>query len=437
MSEARRKYLIALILVLGGSTAVGWLYGKPDWGLLAGALAALAWHARHLLFLEKAVRDPDIEDMPYDEGIWSQILSRFSYFNQRSRRHKQTYQKLLKQVRQSTNAMPDGAIVLDANHEVVMCNKAAKHLVGFKRRKDRGLRVDNLIRNPRFVDYLNSGDFKGGVEIPSPVHEGDWLFCRLVPYGGDQLLLLIRDITERIRLATMRRDFVANASHELRSPLTVISGYLDTLSNDPDAPDHWKKPISQMQAQAIRMNNLVAELLELSRLEGPVGASEEDIVDVAGLLTAAKKSHAGAEAVPRIDIECKSTARLRGNSAEIESVIANLLSNAVKYTPPDGTITMNWCGDDRGATLTVADTGEGIAEDHIPRLTERFFRVDPGRSREDGGVGLGLAIVKHVLSRHDAELEISSVLGEGSVFACKFPASRLVLDPPVSIAGSK
>ena len=434
MLQARRKYLVGLVLLLGGGAFVGWLYGRADWGLLIAALTALVWHSRQLLTFEKALRSRDYEHLRYRRGIWSQLFSHFSFLKQRGRKHKRRYQKLLKQVRQSTNAMPDGGIVLDANHEVLLCNAAAQELVGFKPRQDRGQRVDNILRDPRFVAYLKSEDYAEGAEIPSPVREGNWLFCRLVPYGADQLLLLIRDITERKQLTKLRREFVANASHELRSPLTVISGYLDTLSGDPNTPDTWRKPIDQMQVQATRMNKIVAELLELSRLEGAGAASESEIVDVAGLLTAAKKSYAEQPAVPEILVECHSTAQLHGSSAEIESVISNLLSNAVRHTPADGTVTLSWVSDASGATLTVSDTGEGIAEDHIPRLTERFFRADSGRSREDGGIGLGLAIVKHVLSRHDAELDIWSELGEGSRFSCHFPPARVVLDPPVSLA---
>lgn len=434
MPASWRKYLIGLSLLLLGGAGIGWLYGRPAWGMLAATFIALIWHVRQLLALEMALRTKGFEPAGYGEGIWSLIFSHFSYLKQRSRKHKNRYQDLLTQVRQSTNAMPDGGIVLDAHYEVVLCNAAAKELVGFRPRKDRGQRVENIIRDPRFVAYLKSGHFDGGVEIPSPVHEGSWLSCRLVPYGADQLLLLIRDITERIRLTRTRRDFVANASHELRSPLTVISGYLDTLSADADIPAHWRKPVSQMRAQAIRMNNLVTELLELSRLEGPGTAPADEVVDVAKLLSAAKKTCAGKPSVPAIVVKCQSTAYLHGSSIEIESVISNLMSNAIRYTPPEGTITLTWSSDEDGATLTVSDTGEGISEEHLPRLTERFFRVHPGRSREDGGVGLGLAIVKHVLSRHGANMEVSSALGEGSHFSCHFPAERLVLDPPASIA---
>ncbi len=257
--------------------------------------------------------------------------------------------------------------------------------------------------------------------------------CRIVPYGADQLLLLIRDVTERRRMTTMRREFVANASHELRSPLTVISGYLDTLTSGEDVPEDWQQPLSRMQQQTARMNKIVAELLELSRLEGTGAAPEDEIVDVPGLLAAARKTFVGEKDLPHIEIDAQSQAKLRGSSAEIESVIHNLLSNAIRHTPSDGTITLSWTSDENGAHLAVIDSGIGIDPEHIPRLTERFYRVDQGRDRSDGGVGLGLAIVKHVLERHSASLDITSERHKGSTFCCHFPLDRLVMPDAVSI----
>ena len=295
---------------------------------------------------------------------------------------------------------------------------------------------DNLLRNPAFVRYLRSDDFSETIEIPSPIHDQHWLSCRIVPYGADQHLLLIRDTTEMRRLTQMRREFVANASHELRSPLTVISGYLDTIADDPDMPRHWQKPLEQMQNQAERMNHIVAELLELSRLEGSGAATQDELVDIGGLLAAARKSVQGRGNVPAIELDIQSPSRLRGRTTEIESVISNLLSNAIRHSTQDDVITLGWHCDADGGQLSVADTGEGIADEHLPRLTERFYRVDQGRAREDGGVGLGLAIVKHVLERHEAKLSISSTLGEGSCFVCHFPASRIAGEEPVPIAGN-
>lgn len=433
MPGSSRKFVLGIagILVAGG--LIGWVYGHPAWGLLVAALIILLWQTRQLLSFNRAVHTRDFEQFRYGEGIWQQMFSRFNYEHERALRSKREYRRLLKEIRRSTDAMPDGAVILDEENQIVMCNKAAKHLGGLKRKKDRGQRVDNILRDPKLTALLRSDAYAQEIEIPSPVKDEAWLNCRVVPYGANQKLLFLRDVTERIRLTRMRRDFVANASHELRSPLTVISGYLDSLSDDPDIQENWGQPIRQMQQQARRMNTVVTELLELSRLESAGQASKDEVVDVVGLLTAARKSYAGQPDIAEIEVVSESTAQLLAAGNEIESVISNLLSNAVRHTSADGRITLLWRVDADGAEILVSDTGEGIPADQIPRLTERFFRVHRGRAREDGGVGLGLAIVKHVLSRHDAVLSVASELGKGSEFRCRFPAERVVLEPPVPI----
>jgi two-component system phosphate regulon sensor histidine kinase PhoR len=436
MLSSRRNILTQVLLLLGIGTFVGWLYGYPERGMLVAALVILGWQLRKLVSFSKALHTRNFDDFRIGDGIWEQLYSRFSHERSRSTKYKRRYQKLLKEVRKSTNAMPDGGIVLNVNFEIVSCNKAAQELVGFRSKQDRGQRVDNLLRDPGFIRYLTGRDFDSGIEIRSPVNEDSWLFCRLVPYGADQHLLLIRDITERYKLTTMRRDFVANASHELRSPLTVISGYLDSMSEDETFPAEWEKPIDQMRSQAHRMNSIVAELLELSRLEaaGPEVARRQ--VNIDALLVSAKKSYQGISGIPEIDVDVQSHAHLLGKSADIESVVSNLLSNAIRHTPEDGHITLSWSSDADGGRLSVTDNGDGIPEEARPRLTERFFRVDSGRARQDGGIGLGLAIVKHALLRHDAHLEIESELDKGSTFNCLFPTSRLAVEDPVSIQQS-
>ena len=431
-----RRLISGLLIFLAAGLLIGWFYDRPETGLLVAALAALAWQVRQILIFERAVRTKDFRSLGHGEGIWSQIASRFSFLNQRSKRHKKRYRRLLKEFRKSANALPDGGIILNEDFEILLCNSAAERLGGFRPRQDRGHRVDNILRAPAFSKYLQSRSFKGAVEIPSPIREGDWLSCRIVPFGAHQRLLLIRDITERRRLSTMRREFVANASHELRSPLTVISGYLETLASDAGAPEAWRKPLDQMQAQVSRMNRIVAELLELSRLESAGPASEQETVNVPGLLAAARKSVAGQDGIAKIIVDAQSKAQLHGSSAELESVIDNLLSNAVRHTPAEGTITLRWTVAEDGAELSVIDTGRGIEREFIPRLTERFFRVDAGRDRNGGGVGLGLAIVKHVLERHGASLSIESAPGKGSIFTCHFPAERLVTTEAASISGN-
>ena len=425
--------MIGLASLLGAGATIGWIYGHTERGLLLAALLALAWQVRKLLSFERALRTGDFDAFRYGEGIWEQLFSRYHFQHERAERSKSSYRTLLKEIRKSTNAMPDGAVIIDANHEIVRCNKASKRLAGLKPKKDRGQRIDNIVRDPGLTALLHSDDQSHSVEIKSPVKDGNWLDCRIVPYGVDQKLVFLRDVTERMRLSKMRRDFVANASHELRSPLTVISGYLDALADDPETPADWTGPVDQMQAQARRMTQIVSELLELSGLEGGSKATTSEIVDVAGLVAGVKKSYSGHGESAEILTNMESSAQIRGNSSQIESVIANLVSNAVRHTPLDGTVTVSWRSGPDGADLVVADTGEGIADEHIPRLTERFFRVDRGRSREDGGIGLGLAIVKHVLTRHDAVLYIASEAGEGATFCCHFPPERVAGNPPVAL----
>jgi len=433
-SDAARKFVIGTLLFLVAGTVIGWLYDRPASGLMVAALVALAWQVRQLLSFDRALRTGNFDDFRQGEGIWEQIFSRFRYENEKAARRKQSYRQLLREVRKSTNAMPDGAVILNTDNEIIACNRAAKHLAGLKRKKDRGQRVDNILRDPELTRLLHSDDQSLTVEMASPVKDGDWLNCRVVPYGADQKLLLLRDVTERMRLSKMRRDFVANASHELRSPLTVISGYLDSLADDDEMPAGWRKPVEQMQGQARRMRHILGELLELSRLESAGKADADEPVDVGRLLEEARGAFEGHADIASIVVDVQSTARISGNVAEIETVVVNLLSNAVRFTPKGGCITLTWRSDADGAEITVADTGEGIDAQHLPRLTERFFRVDKGRSRDNGGTGLGLAIVKHVLARYDADLIISSELGEGSEFRCRFPADRLIVSPPVALS---
>ena len=437
MSGSSRKFVAGIAGILGIGALIGGLYGNVLWGLLVASLVVMLWQIRQLLKFTEALHTGNFDEFRVGEGIWQQMFARFSFEHERATNAKRDYRKLLKEIRKSTDAMPDGAIVLDDDNEIVMCNRAAKQLAGFKRKKDRGQRVGNILRDPQMTELLRSGEYAKEIEIQSPVRDDAWLNCRIVPYGANQRLLIIQDVTERMRLSRMRRDFVANASHELRSPLTVIAGYLDGLAEDANLSRDWGQPISQMQEQSRRMNQIVGELLELSRLESAGRAGTDEVVDVAGLLAAARKSYQGQSDVAVIEVAPESTAQLLGRGNEIESLISNLLSNAVRHTPADGHITLTWRSDKHGAEIVVSDTGEGIPADQVPRLTERFFRVDRGRAREDGGVGLGLAIVKHVLGRHDGNLSIASDIGDGSEFCCQFPTERVVTEPPVPVVSGE
>ncbi len=426
MPSAWTSALLKAAGVIGLGAFIGSLYGYAAPGALVGALAVIAVHLNMLFRLERSLRTRSRIRVPEGTGIWPQVLARIDYLKQRAKKHKRRHHRTLKEIRASTNAMPDGGIVLNEDSEITRYNAAAERLIGLRPRRDRGQRVDNLIRHPAFVSYLRSGDYSGTVTIPSPLHDDGWLTCRIVPYGEGQRLLLVRDVTEQARLARMRRDFVANASHELRSPLTVIGGYLEVMTEDTELPDSWHRPVSEMQRQAARMKDILDSLLELSRLESGSEARKDTRVDVAALLREVAAELAPPEGGPAVELGLPSRAQLHGNPVEIRSIIANLLSNALRYTPAEGRVTLSWETGSEGAALTVEDTGVGIAAEDIPRLTERFFRVNRGRSRDDGGVGLGLAIVKHALSRHDGVLEVKSRPGAGSRFICRFPSTRLV-----------
>jgi two-component system phosphate regulon sensor histidine kinase PhoR len=251
-----------------------------------------------------------------------------------------------------------------------------------------------------------------------------------VPYGEGQHLLLVRDVSRQMRLENMRKDFVANASHELRSPLSVIAGYLETLYHDPALHEDLQGPVAEMRRQADRMTSIIQDLLALSKLEESDEIVGGDYVDVPALLAVLRKDVLARPNHPRdVRVKIESSATLRGDEPEIHSAFSNLVDNAAKYTPPEGSVEMRWWVDDDGAHFSVTDTGIGIPAEHIPRLTERFYRVDAGRSRATGGSGLGLAIVKHVLQRHGGTLDVDSTIGVGSTFTCHFPLGRVSEGP--------
>ncbi|MCC7256839.1 MAG: phosphate regulon sensor histidine kinase PhoR [Gammaproteobacteria bacterium] len=423
-SSSLLRHLAAL--AMGG--LVGWLYDHAVVGLLGGALALLGWHLVNLYRLDTWLRTGHIEAVPDGVGIWPPVFARIEYLRDKVRHERRRWRRLVRELRASAGAFPDGGVLLDEKREIVAHNIAAERLLGLRRLRDRGQRIENLLRHPDFIAYLHGNDHGPGVEVPAPVGGDNWLFCLLIPYGPHQSLLLVRDITEDVRLERTRRDFVANASHELRTPLTVISGYLDAMAGDEDLADLWYEPITDMRAQSQRMSQLLDDLLQLSRLESGARCSHERAVDMAGLLQTARREAMVTPGSPRqVEVEIGSDARVLGDAAEMQSVVTNLVSNAVRYTPAAGTIRICWNVDDEGGHLTVADSGIGIAEEDIPRVTERFYRTDRGRAYHAGGTGLGLAIVKHALRRHDAVLEIRSRIGEGSQFTCHFPPHRLAV----------
>jgi two-component system phosphate regulon sensor histidine kinase PhoR len=418
--------LARLAGILLAGLCLGLLVG-PIWvWLLVAACLYLGWQLLNLHRLDRWLRLRSQMDPPNLGGIWADIVAQVVRLHRRKSYHKQRLVQLYRELRRSTAALPDGVIILSTQHEIVWFNRQAARLLGLKRPIDVGLRVDNLLRSPEFVRYLHGDDFSVPLVISAPMQTELYLALQVVPYGAGQSLLLVRDVTRQMRLEAMRKDFVANASHELRTPLTVISGYLDTLADDTSIDVAWAGPIRDMRAQAQRMNTIIADLLELSRLESTDGEAVREPIDVPAMLQRMQRDALARSQRPRqILLDLESEDGLYGSPQELESAFTNLLVNGIKYTAAEGSVRMRWWTDDEGAYFAVIDTGIGIPPDHIPRLTERFYRVDSSRSRERGGSGLGLAIVKHALQLHGGWLEVQSVEGKGSTFTCHFPPQRI------------
>lgn len=435
LSKPAWQHIAWIVGALLAALAVGALFDHA-WLFAALVLAAvLAYHVRNLIRFEHWLRFRSEEPPPNMDGLWGEVLATTHRIYRRKVFHKRHVTSLLREFRRMTSAMPDGAVLLGPNREILWFNRTAGQWLGLRRKVDYGRRIDNLVRNPEFVEYLD----KRGAMAPPRIHlpkQGDrWLLFRLVTTSdAGQQLLILRDVTNEARLESMRKDFVANASHELRSPLTVIGGYLDALADEPGLDPAWQQPVQEMRRQSDRMRNIVQDLLELSRLEAQGGEAELAPVDVPGMLALIRKDALARPDHPaQVELHLDSDALLLGSESELHSIFSNLVSNAVKYTPATGRVDVRWWTDERGGHVEVRDTGIGIPAEHLPRLTERFYRVDAGRSRKMGGSGLGLAIVKHALQRHGGRLDVRSVEGQGSAFSCHFPRERVAERSAISL----
>ncbi len=428
MTDPWRAELWRILLGLAVLLLLGAVVGASVWLALAGLIAYVLWHLRNVQRLEHWLELHDGAQIPEASGIWGDVYYRLHGLRKLHDREKEQLRRSIDKYEQATRAMPNAAITLGRHWEIEMINKAATRLLGLRDPEDIGQSIKNLLRSPIFVNYCDSGEFFEPLEITSPVNGAITLSIRIVPYGESKKLLLARDVSRIKKLEALRREFVANVSHELKSPLTVIKGYVEALKEDEAIPEHWEKPVAQIDEQTERMSRIVDDLLQLSALETEVPGRSPIAVDVASVVRAI---HGEALQLSghrhEVIVETAEQVDLLGNYAELRSAFSNLVSNAIRYTPNGGSVRLRWWRDESGrARFSVADDGLGIPREHIPRLTERFFRVDQARSRAMGGTGLGLAIVKHVLMRHDARLEIDSELGRGSTFTCVFPAERVL-----------
>ncbi|MBE1299934.1 MAG: phosphate regulon sensor histidine kinase PhoR [Alteromonadaceae bacterium] len=405
------------------SVALGFYVGEPLWAfaLAAGFLLIINYiylvQLNNWLWHSKKITPPDAK------GIWGHIYDGIYYMQRRNRNKRKQLGTLIRRFREGSEALPDAAVVIDAGGHIVWCNRLARIELGLSWPEDVERRIDNLIRHPEFIAFFNAGKYDAPIVVESPTNLDKTLEYRMMPYGDQHYLLIARDITQLSQLEQMRKDFVANVSHELRTPLTVMTGYLEMLKDAPDMPEMFvTKAHDEMEIQATRMQSLVEQLLALSRIEASTERVYEKIVDVPALLaTIEVEAHSlNKEKGHTISFDVDQSIVMYGVETELRSAFSNLIFNAINYTPDGGEIKVAWCTNAIGVRFSVTDDGDGIAEEHLNRLTERFYRVDKARSRKTGGSGLGLSIVKHVLSHHNSRLEISSKVGEGSEFAFSF-----------------
>ena len=412
---------------------IGFVSGER-WGLLA-AIAGLGLLIGFHLYYLKRVNDWLISssfdglppELPTGFGAWESVFSELRRARKRDQRRAAEIEETLTRFIEASSALPDGIIILDMSDRIEWCNPSACVHFGLDLTRDRGFLIANLVRQPAFTEYLVRANFSDPLQLHDPAGALS-LSVQFLPFQQNRRIILSRDVTRFMRVEAMRRDFIANVSHELRTPLTVVGGFLEQMVDQPDITGPQRARIHELMLdQSQRMQRLIEDLITLSRLESQEAPSMEEsisarimigqLLDEAGALSAGRH---------RIDSTIDEGITLLGSADELRSAFGNLLSNAVRYTPAGGTIKLALQASETGARFSVTDSGLGIAPEHLPRLTERFYRIDKSRSRETGGTGLGLAIVKHILARHGGRLDIESMIGRGSTFTAFLPASRVL-----------
>lgn len=413
-----------ILVILAICSLIGFFSGSYALWMLIGCAIYILMMLREMRRLNQWLLRQQIDHPPEASGIWGQIFDNIYQLQREQRAEKDNLQAVINRIQEISSALKDGLIILDARGHLDFWNPAAHRMLALHT-KDQGQSVINFIRHPKFVSYFEEGSFEEPLELPSPRFPSKQLQFQITPFGKQERLIVVRDVTQLHNLEKMRQDFVANVSHELRTPLTVINGYVETLADNNSTPS-WDKPLQQMQQQAKRMSLLINDLLVLSKLETTEAGHNHKPINIELLLTIVKSE---AEVLSKdkhqqLTLICNNTTKpllLSGNEKELHSAFSNLVTNAIKYTPNDGKVSILLWQDQKHFYVSVSDNGPGIEAMHIPRLTERFYRVDASRNSSTGGTGLGLAIVKHVLMRHEAELKITSEPGKGSMFICVFP----------------
>jgi len=422
------RLVVVAALAMAAAAAFGIEAGLWVALLVVGLFFVL--HLHYLSLLGAWLEQPSLATIPEGWGSWAEVLNRLYKARRASESDARRLEESEARFRRMISALPEGIVLVDAAMQIEWCNPVAEQHLGIRLQADQGLRIMNLVRDPPFIAYLTSSSYDEPLRFRPLSNPSLALSVRVIEYEPARSIIMSRDVTQAERLDAMRRDFVANVSHELRTPLTVVSGFLETLLDaQPPLEPLRHRHLGLMHEQAIRMNRLVEDLLMLSRLEAEETPLIDEDIDVPWLV-AELEAEARALSGGRHEIAASAEPiRIRGSRDELRSAFGNLVSNAIRYTPSGGRIALAWRAQDEGAVFEVRDSGIGIAPEHLPRLTERFYRVDRSRSRETGGTGLGLAIVKHVLVRHQGRLLVDSAPGQGSTFRAWLPAARLQSAP--------
>lgn len=405
--------------------AIAWLTG---WWYLSAAGFVVLYIGRHLWSMyrfEAWIQGSKIDAHPPTSGLWSELSYQVSKKQRALEKHADINFYKSEQFKAASMLLPSAVVSIDKQNYIEWLNEPAMKMLGILR-QDVGRRIEAVIRHPDFLDYFKGQDYQRSQTMT--LDQSRVFEFKIIEYFESHKLLIVTDITELYQLAQIRRDFVANASHELRTPLTVLHGYLELMRDMPHE-EHWDMPLDHMHNQTLRMRAIIEDLLTLSSIEADsITAELEEVAvpDIMQHLRAEAKQLTKPEHILHFEID--SALQIKGYTEPLKSVFMNLISNAIRYSPDGGEIRVRWYADEKGAHFSVSDQGLGIAPEHIPRLTERFYRVDKDRSRTTGGTGLGLAIVKHVLDKHDSHLEVSSVPGKGSTFGCSFPLARIVTE---------
>lgn len=426
LSELNRILVVFIPCIL-----IGLVSGYLQFFFILGLIIYGLWTARQIVTLKQWLDGGAlVDDAPEYLGITDQHVSSIVDLQKGHQAREISLEDLISHYNEMISALPDAVVIMASSGEIKSANQAALDLLQIDPERDLNTRITQLVRRPAFIDYFSAQKFEQPLEIRGSSEQEPELSLRIIPFGENKLVLIAQDMSQSARIYEMRRSFISNASHELRTPLTVILGYLESLSMHQSLPEECNTAIKSAEVQAIRMKQLVEDLLTLSRLESTASTvKDSEIIPVASLISdVVEESKLSTWFTNHeITLQINTDAKLKGDLQEIHSVISNLINNAVKHTDPGSKITVIWKErDDEKLQFIVEDSGQGIAPEHIDRLTERFYRVDAGRSREKGGTGLGLSIVKHILGRHEGVLEIDSKIGLGSAFICSFPAHRAV-----------